>query len=354
MSSKKIALVIPSLNAGGMERVMSELANYFASKSELEVFLIVYTKGQIFFELNQNIKLIMPDFVFRKKRKIWYTIKTLIFLRRAIIKIKPYSVLSFGETYNSFVLLSTLFLKTNVFVSDRSKPDKSWGIFHESLRRMLYPKASGIIAQTSYAKSFISKETSHSNIEIIPNPVLHGTQFNPLNNKVILSVGRLIKTKKIDILIKIFSELDNNDWNLWIVGDGPDRKTLEKISKELGIYNKVTFWGNQKDIQSFYYQGAIFAFTSVSEGFPNAILEAMSAGLPCIAFDCIAGPSDLIQDGFSGFLIPEMDEISYRKKLTLLMNENKTRSKMGKNAHAISLNYSIEKVGNSYINFLLK
>lgn len=350
---KKICLVIPGLNAGGMERVMSELASFFAGRNEISTYLILYTKGDRFYKVPKNVILIEPDFFFNKKQRFLFTIKTLLFLRREIKKIMPDAVLSFGETYNSFVLLATLFLKTKIFVSDRSKPDKPWGIFHETLRKIIYKKAAGIVSQTSYSKSFLEKETGHKNIEIIPNPVKPYAKLSNLKNNVILTVGRLISTKRIDLLLEIFSEISKENWQLWIVGDGPQRQYLETLALNLGISEKVKFWGLQKDVESFYTESDIFAFTSISEGFPNALLEAMAAGLPCISFDCVAGPADLINNEENGFLIPMLDIASYKHQLSHLMESENARLSMGKKAHETSKEYELEKVGNAYLNFLL-
>jgi glycosyltransferase involved in cell wall biosynthesis len=353
MGKKKVVLVIPSLSAGGMERVMSELATFFATRNEIVTYLIVYTKGDHFYKVPENVILIEPKFSFVKKYKLFYTFKTLYFLRREIQKIRPDAVLSFGETYNSFVLAATLFLNTRIFVSDRSKPDKTWGNFHETLRRIIYKNAAGIVSQTSFSKSFLEKETGHKNIEIIPNPVKPNYVTNETQDKVILTVGRLISTKKIDLLLEIFSETSKDNWKLWVVGDGPERKNLEILALKLGIYEQVTFWGFQKDVESFYAKSKIFAFTSISEGFPNALLEAMAAGLPCVSFDCIAGPSDIITNGENGYLIPILDFNTYKTQLDHLMNNEILRSSMGETARAVSKLYNVEKIGNAYLKFLL-
>lgn len=353
MSKKTICLVIPSFQAGGMERVMSELASFFSEKSDVDTYLIIYTKGEKFFRVPENIHLIEPDFIYKKSKKFFYTVKTLWFLRKNLKIIKPDAVLSFGETYNSFVLLSALFLKTRIFVSDRSKPDKSWGIFHETLRKLIYKKATGIISQTSFSKYFLGRETKHKNIAVIPNPVRPLKTPSTLQNKVILTVGRLIPTKKIDLLLHIFAEVKSNDWTLWIIGDGPEKHGLEELAFKLGVNERVKFWGYQKDMETFYSHASIFAFTSVSEGFPNALLEAMAAGLPCISFDCVAGPSDLINNGENGFLIPLMDTVAYKKQLNYLIENEKVRLSMGKKAYEKSKEYELMKIGNAYLKFLL-
>ncbi len=351
---KKIAFVIPSLSAGGMERVMSEIINYITKKPNIETHLIVLTNNEFFYSIDKNVQIYQPPFSFNPRFRFYYTMKTLFFLRNRLRTIKPFSVLSFGETYNSFVLLATWGIKTKVYISDRSKPDKDWGYFHNNLRKILYKKAAGIISQTSYSKNFLIKETQNKNIKIIPNPIdLNKYQTSLKKENVILNVGRLISTKRIDILLDCFSKIENQNWQLWIVGDGPLRKYLEDIAKKLDISNNVKFWGTQNNIAPFYLKSKIFAFTSFSEGFPNALLEAIAAGLPTIAFNCIAGPSDLVKNGENGFLISQGDTETYLQKLKELIENETLRNTFSENAIEIAQSYKLEKIGEEYLNFLL-
>jgi GalNAc-alpha-(1->4)-GalNAc-alpha-(1->3)-diNAcBac-PP-undecaprenol alpha-1,4-N-acetyl-D-galactosaminyltransferase len=177
-------------------------------------------------------------------------------------------------------------------------------------------------------------------------------QLNEEKQNIILNVGRLIGTKRIDLLLDIFANSKFEDWKLWIVGDGPERKNLEKKSFDLDIQNYVTFWGNKKDIEVFYSKARIFAFTSNSEGFPNALLEAMSAGLACISFDCIAGPSDLINNGENGYLIKNGDVKDYLIKLNSLINSPELIEQFSKSSVISTKEFEINKIGNKYFNYL--
>jgi len=351
MPQKRLCLVIPSLQAGGMERVIAELASYFADQ-KCEVHLVILTKGELFYKLNGKVIVHEPKFVFSQKYRYLYILRTLVFLRNTLNSLNPYSILSFGETYNSFVLLSSLGLKQRVYVSDRSRPDKGWGPFHETMRRILYPKATGIISQTNYSQEFLKQEIGHKNIKVIPNPVNATKLIGSMRKNVVLFIGRLVSTKRIDLLLEIFSKSKYKEWNLWIVGDGPERTILEEQSRNLGIEKSVIFWGSQKNIGNFYRQAKIFALTSVSEGFPNALLEAMSFGLGCISFDCLSGPSDLIKDYQNGFLIPLLNKNEFLDRLELLQSDEMLRLKLSNNAVSTSKQYSISKIGQDYLNFI--
>jgi glycosyltransferase involved in cell wall biosynthesis len=344
-------MVLPSNKCGGMERVLINIANYLAADN-VNVSFIFMGKGDAFYKLDKKIEVYDPDF--ENKNKLYKLFGLLFFLRKTIKSIHPHAILSFGEMYNSFVLLSCIGTKQRVFVSDRSKPNKDWGIFHNLLRKILYKKATGIIAQTSFAKDFIFKETKNKNITVIGNPIkaINHLGKEQRTNKIIY-VGRLIKSKRVDLLMDIFLKTDNDFWLLQIVGDGPEKEYLEGKVKKMGVTNKIVFEGSQNEINKYYLTSSIFVFASNSEGFPNAIGEAMSAGLPIVCFNCIAGTGDLVKDGVNGFLIENDDVEDFTKKLSLLMSNPELRDSLGKESLLLSKKFDNELISKAYFDFLI-
>ncbi len=335
ISEKRICLVIPSLHPGGMERVMSELAHYFCANPRYEVHLVLYgLTREIFYAVPENLIIHKPKFEFNNDKRTWYTLKTLWFLRQKIKAIHPDTILSFGELWNNFVLLATMGFKCPVYVSDRCQPDKPLGRVHEFLRNYLYPKAKGVICQTETAKKIYKNKFKRANFQVIGNPIKEiqpNTTFS--NENIVLSVGRLIQTKHHDELIRIFADLNPEDWKLVIVGDDAikqqNKVKLEVLIDELNMQEKIILAGKQSDVDDFYNRAKIFAFTSSSEGFPNVIGEAMFASLPVVAYDCIAGPSDLIDHGETGFLIDLHQTESFKKALKDLIENETLQLNMG-------------------------
>ena len=129
---------------------------------------------------------------------------------------------------------------------------------------------------------------------------------------------------------------------------------LERQIKSLGLENQVVLTGEQKNVERYYLKSKIFAFTSSIEGFPNVIGEALSAGLPVIAYDCIAGPSEMITDGENGFLIPVFDDIMFQEKLHKLMNDEALMKSIGEKAKKRIHKFSVESIGKQYLDFILK
>ena len=172
-----------------------------------------------------------------------------------------------------------------------------------------------------------------------------------------LMIGRLISTKHQDRLINIFSRTNNKDWKLVLVGYDHLKQTnsihLKKLIKELHLENKVILAGKQFDVESYYSQSKIFAFTSSSEGFPNVIGEAMSAGLPVIAYDCVAGPSEMIIDDENGYLIPLFDDELFFKKLQKLMENADLRKQLGDKGKETIRRFDKELISKKFLDFIL-
>lgn len=357
---KKVCLVVHSLQAGGMERVMAELAGYFASRDRLQVHVVLYgINREIFYTLPGNVFVHKPQFVFRDEQRKLSSLRTMLYLRKKIAEIHPDAVLSFGEYWNSFVLLATVGMRYPVFVSDRSQPDKSLGKLQDRLRNILYPRATGVIAQSEKAKQIYQLMYRHNNIRVIGNPIraISNGVTASVKENIVLMVGRLITSKHQDRLIELFVQINKPEWKLVIVGyDHLKQNHMERLQQlvaDLDAKDKVVLAGKQFNVEEYYLKSKIFAFTSSSEGFPNVIGEAMSAGLPVVAFDCIAGPSELIRDNEDGFLIPLFNYELFREKLALLMDNEQLREKFGAAASVSIKRFSVDSIGEKFHSFLL-
>lgn len=353
MNEKRIALVIPGVGSGGAERVMTEIANYLSTQKYLKITLISLTKGDIFYKIPENINYITPKFIYKNNNRILYTFKTFYYLRNILKVIKPYSLLSFGGKYNAFVILATFGLKIFSYVSDRSKPSKSYGKKLDIMNLIAYRFAKGIIVQTETAKNIFENKYKNTNISVIANPIREITIPAYQRENIILNVGRFIKSKNQDLLIKYFKEISIEGWRLIFIGDGKCLPKVKAESEKLGIADKVEFLGIVKDVDYYYNKCKIFAFTSISEGFPNSLGEAMSSGCACISFDCEAGPSDLIDNGINGFLVRNLEHQNYKEKLLQLLNDDCLREKFGREAKKKMHNFKTDVIGEKYLKLLL-
>ncbi|WP_394986565.1 glycosyltransferase, partial [uncultured Helicobacter sp.] len=182
----------------------------------------------------------------------------------------------------------------------------------------------------------------HKNVCIIPNflPTLP-TQTTDYTQKIVLSVGRMDSGDQkgffrlIDIwemVVKQTQADSQNGWQLHIVGDGVMREKIQAKIESKGLQDSVILKPFTKDIEQEYLQASIYAMSSYYEGLPMVLIESTSYGLPAIAFDIATGPSDIILDSHTGYLIADNDLQAYADKLQTLMRDEALRENLGRQA----------------------
>lgn len=360
MENKKICLLTPSLQMGGIERAISTLANNFVSKG-YEVHCVTLLPLNPFFKLDDRIHLYVPKLPFSRNKmsfinylKFYSNVFSPFgYLRKTVKTIAPDTILDFCEGF-PLVILSLAGLNIPLFTSKRTSPNFQPPIHLRILRFIAYSinKPSGVIVQTNAALKnkqwFLGK-----NIRVIPNAAREITYYDSTRQDWIVAVGRLHKEKGFDRLMKAFAKLDAPDWKLIIAGGGEHSEYFHQLSAQLKIENKIVFLGKVENIDKLLSESKIFALTSYREGFPNALCEAMVSGLPCVSFDIIAGPSDIIQDGINGFLVVDNDIEAFTERLQFLINSPEVRNKISIEAKKIKDQYSTDKIANEYLNFIL-
>jgi len=349
LDSMNITLVISSLSAGGAERVLSNLANYWDGKGN-KVTIITLAVDKPFYPLSEtiNIKQINQisandEFFFTRICKIP---KRLYFLRKDIQKSEPDVVVSFVDIMNITTLMACIWLKMPVVVSERIDPHfHKIPRFYKFLRKCFYPCAKKVVVQTKSAAAYFK---DLKNVVIIPNAVhkikpIKRDFSSPITH--VISVGRLCKQKGFTTLIKAFSEIHKSYPNmiLTIYGEGDERANLEALIQSLSMTDCVFLPGTVTDIERVLVAADLFVFPSLYEGFPNAICEAMASGLPVIASNC-SGNVDVVQDGINGCLFP----VGNVDALVLLIKELAVNSekckKLSKQAQVLSEQYNLNKV----------
>lgn len=336
---------------GGAERVVSELANIF-SKKNLKIFIILISQEKPYFELNPNITVIhlpalknTPSFFLKIKN----TIKRLYFLRKVILENKIRNIISFTTKINIYSLIVSFLTPTKIIISERTDPlAHKLNSISKVLRKFLYRFSDKVVLQNKAQYDFYSKYVNSKKLLIVPNPVkkiVNKIRFNEDVN--IVSVGRLVKSKNHIELIKCFRDAKIN-CKLIIIGDGDQKKPIVEFLKKNNLQNKVELLGSQKDVYKHLNPNWIFASTSLYEGFPNALIEAMNAGLNCIHYDCPSGINEIIQDNVNGYLIPLNSKEIFTQKLREVYHNSEKRIMISKNAKISAKEYDAEKISKKW------
>jgi glycosyltransferase involved in cell wall biosynthesis len=350
---KKICFIGGGLEGGGQERALTGMANYFAGNGH-QVSIINLFRTEQFYELESNIEVIWPKAERSRHHRLVYALITLSYLRRAIKNIKPDVLLSYGEWYNPFVIISTRFLRIPLYVFDRMGPEMKIDLLVEIFRKTLYKFATGIIVQTNTAARILAKKTGAKNIAVIPNPVnIIDVKTSGKKNQIV-SLGRLSREKGHIILIRAFSRISQIDWTLHIIGDGPERLNLENEATSLGISDRVKFYGHLKDFSQIMGESEIFVLPSFYEGFPNALIEAMSVPLACISSDCVAGPGDIIEEGVNGLLVETGNVNALANALNQLIENPDLRGILASKAYNVRETLAFDIIARNYVDFIIQ
>ena len=269
-------------------------------------------------------------------------------LRAVIRDATPDAVISFIDRTCVVTLVASLGLRVPVIVSERIDPEmyspgRVWGL----LRRLLYPSATAIVVQTDKVRNWSQRSFPRLRTRVIPNPVPCEvvTSARPPRT-TILAVGRLDPQKGFDSLIVAFSHIASRhpDWQLKILGEGPERPRLEQLISELGLVDRVEMPGRRHDVMQQLSEAGVFVLASRFEGFPNALVEAMVSGRAVISTDCPSGPADLIEPGRNGILVPVDDVVALASALERLLLDPELRTRLGQEAVRIRERLSIGSV----------
>lgn len=343
---QKIAFHLNSLQQGGAERVVSNLANRFA-KEGYEVVIATEWYGTDEFALDQKVRRVHVGLtkedenrsrISKMLRRIWY-------LRRFMKKEKPDVVVAFTRGVLYRALAAGIGTGIPVVISVRTDPVGHYDKKADKLRiPLLFPHAAGCVFQTEGAKAFFAPYLQeNSRIILNPlNPKYVGVPEPAVRTKDVVQSGRLVDFKNQPMLIRAFLKVHEKhpDYTLKIYGpDSRDgtKEILESIIHENHAEDFVKLMGGSNTLEKDLADAALYAFSSDWEGLPNALMEAMALGLPVVSTDCpCGGPKTLIEDGVNGLLVPIMDEKAMTDGILRLIEDRELAERLGREARKIS------------------
>lgn len=187
----------------------------------------------------------------------------------------------------------------------------------------------------------------YDNLHVIHNMLSFESQeTSACTEKRVIAVGRLDFQKKFDRLIDIWALVNKEcpDWRLDIFGQGPDKENLQKQIAKLELGDSVSIKEPTRNITKEYLSSSILSMTSTYEGWGLVLTEAMSVGVPCVAYACKCGPRDIIEDGKNGYVIEEGDKEKFAQRLVDLMKNEELRQELGRKAKESSRKYNVDNI----------
>lgn len=312
----RICCVISSLGLGGAQRVMVAICGAWAARGDRVTLITLSSAETDFFALDARVERIALDVMEESSNPLFSAFRSVrraAAIRRAIVDSRAEVVLAFLDVTNVLTLIATRGLALPVVVGERTYPGaRAIGTWRNMLRRIAYGWARRVVAQTEDTARWLEIHTRARDVTVIPNFLAPEFQVKSIagdRQPRVLAVGRLGREKGFDMLLRAWSGLgpERVGWRLRIVGEGPERDSLQKLAGDLGIETEVEFPGQVADVAVEYASARIFVLTSRFEGFPNALVEASASGCACIAFDCLTGPREIFAKLAAGTLVEPGD-----------------------------------------------
>ncbi|MDD2970526.1 MAG: glycosyltransferase [Lachnospiraceae bacterium] len=364
MGLKKIAFYINSLDKGGAQRVIVNVAEAFYQEG-IQVVLVTTFQAEEEYQVSDGIRRVYSEITgdevtgsrirnfknrFTKLRNIWK-------------QEAPDVIVSFIGKNNFMAIATVQGLPTKVAVSVRGEPTEEY--YNKVMRfiaKHLFNRADGVIFQTADARAFFPEKVQRKSV-ILPNPLdvaCIRPRYQGEKENVIVAVGRVDENKNHKMLIDAFAAVQGKhpEMKLVIYGNGDQRDPLLQYGRELGLQDRIQMPGNVSDIPEKIERARIFVLTSDTEGMPNALLEAMSLGLAVISTDCpCGGPRTVIQDGENGLLVPVRDTAALTRALHRILESPALERKLSDNASQLQQELSpdkVNKVWRAYLTALCK
>lgn len=375
MKNKKIVILALHLGAGGAEKAICNLANILCEENDVTIIATYKLNNLPAFEINPSVKIeyLLPNLKPNRKElksaiknaKL-FTLAKVFFKSLKILYLRKKTMVEKIKKLDCDIIISTRILHNNwvskyakngiIKIAEEHNSHNNNKKYIKKLVKSL-KNIDYLMPTSKNLSEFYEGKIGNTKVKFIPNYIERKTdKTSNLDNKTIISVGRLEPVKGFDDLIdvfKIFQE-KNSDWNLKIIGSGSQKEALQNKINSLNLQKKVLLLGelNTEKVEVEYINSSIYVMTSHSESLGLVLIEAASAGLPLFAFDSCDGPKEIIQSGENGYLIPNRDKKQMAEKIAKTIENKPEMQRLSNNAKKILEKYSKEKVQKEWSEFL--
>lgn len=396
-ASRHVALLSSSLSGGGVERCIVNLARGFVDRGHRVDLVLTKPHGPLRSEVPEGVRVVklpalprgvgrwlaaaaQPEALSELARPVLFPLKPSPMLRhlhgltRYLRRERPDALLgAMSINYANFAALwarrlarvPTRVVLTQPTILSRYAKERMWRKrYLTDLARCCFPLADAIAAVSQAVADDLVDTTglSRERIDVIPNPVVtpeilskaeldpRHPFFAPGSPPVLLAAGRLHREKDFSTLLRAFSRVrDNRPARLVVLGDGPERESLEALARELGLGSDLSMPGFEANPYAYMRRSAAFVSTSLSEGFGNAIVEALACGCPVVSTRCPGGPSEILEEGRYGRLVPMQDPENLADALTETLDDPIPPEQLRERG----LEFSLERAADRYLELLI-
>lgn len=352
----KITFFIGGLSGGGAERVTCNLASYLSRKGH-EIVILTMSDDTATYALDDNV-LRVPLLKSSERKGLIYN--SFLRIKRLITHLRKDKV----DAYVVMLPITTILLfrlswltKSKIIAAERVNPS-NYPSGKQKQLKSLAKRADGWVFQTEEERAWYGETTGKAKVQIIPNainPDFISELYRGERKKTVVTAGRLTEQKNHKLLIQAFAKIIPNfpDYQLAILGDGPLKEQLKSAAEELGVKENVLLSGYTTNIGDKIKESSLFVLSSDYEGMPNALMEAMALGLPCISTDCDGGGAKfLIENEKNGLLVPKGDVEALSEAMSKMLSDKEFAEQCGREAHKICERLAPEKIYGEWESFI--
>lgn len=352
----KIRIFIGGLSGGGAERVCCNIANFLADKKH-EVEIITMADDKATYGLSSKVHRMILLSESERKGFIYNSVVRYKRLKEYVRKTKCDVYIVMLPITILLLLSLKRFTKAKIIASERNMPTL-YPKWQQIAMKWIASKVDGWVFQTEEQKEWYGNHLGQVHNCIIPNAINEQFILEPYigerKNKIV-TVGRLMPQKNQELLLRAFAKVAAvfPIYKLHIYGDGPLKSKLLQVAKELDIEDKIEFEGFISNISEKIKDAALFVLSSDFEGMPNALIEAMALGVPCISTDCNGGGAKyLIDNGVNGILVPKNDIAALSKGIIEILENPSKASKFGLEANKVCVRLHPQVVYSKWEDFV--
>lgn len=375
LKENKLTFLLLHLGYGGIETSTINTANSLCDKFEIELISFYKLQKNQSNKIDKKIKVRYlyngspnkEEFINSiKEHKYLNTLKegikavTILFKKKYLLAqniINSDSKYIVSTRWDFSILLSRYGNKKAIKIAQEhhyhNNDKKYLNVLKNKYKNIDYLFALTKTLEDDYKK--ILTNNKHTKVLLVPNMLSEiPDKISKLTDKNLITVSRLDYGKKNDDIIKVFSKINDKEWKLYIIGDGKEFDTLSNLIKNLSLEDRVILTGykNKQEIEEYMLKSSVFLMASLTEGLPMVLLEAMSYGIPCIAYETASGVSDIISNNKNGYIIKNRNEEEYIDNLKKLISDKKLRCEMGKVAKETANNFSKEEITKIWLDIL--
>jgi len=350
----KILLFTNNLAGGGAERAAATLANFWVRQGQEVTIVTLQRADDDFYVLDAQVRRIALNLSAGSGN----VLAALLHNRQ----VHPGVAVSLMSTPNVLLALAASGLPHLATIgSERDYPPHApLGAIWTRLRKTMYGRLTAVVALTHECAHWIETNSSARRVVVIPNATVWPLPDQPPRiapeavthpeRKVLLAVGRLNRVKNFAASIDTFAQLAGRhpDWDLVMLGEGPERCALEAAVQERGLTGRVFMPGIAGNVGEWYRRADLYVMTSLSEGFPNTLAEALAHGLAAASIDCDTGPRDIIRHDIDGMLVPPGDMRALQRALDRLMEDGGLRERFAARALDARERFSVERIASQW------